>query len=118
MNEQSPHPKTIAIATACLHAQIGALDSLMNHLLASNDEEREQRFLNVREAMASLPTISPCPRFIEFPDMMNATEAWLTEHLPSNAAADQIGALEYAIAHTVGLFDANRRNDDPGDFFS
>lgn len=117
MNEQRPHPKTIAIATACLHAQMIALDSLMNQLLVSNDDEREQCFVKVREAMASLPDPAAWPRFIEFPDMMNATEGWITNHLPGDAAAEQIGALEYAIAHIVGLFDKhpNHRNDDDHD---
>lgn len=114
MNAQNPHPKTIAIATACLHAQIIALDTLMRHLLAGKDEEVEQRFFKLQAAMASLPDPAAWPRFIEFPDMMNATEAWLTDHLRGEAAAEQIAALEYAIAHIVGLFDANRRNDNDG----
>ena len=65
-SSEFPHPKTIAIFTACLHAQMIALD---------NDDEREQRFVKMHEAMTSLPTVSPRPRFIDFPDAMNATEA-------------------------------------------
>lgn len=120
-SSEFPHPKTIAIFTACLHAQMIALDNLMNQLLVSNDDEREQRFVKMHEAMTSLPTVSPRPRFIDFPDAMNATAAWLADHLPSNAAAEQIGALEYAIAHQIGLFGCNSihpDDDEPGDIFS
>ena len=121
MSEQKPHPKTIAIATACLHAQIIALDTLMRHLLAGKDEEVEQRFFKLQAAMASLPDPAAWPRFIEFPDMMNATEAWLTDHLPGESAAEQISAVEYAIANIVGLFDkhsSHRNDDDPDSLFA
>lgn len=114
MSEPNENPidvAAVAIATACLHAELIALNTIMKSLLVSTNRPDELCKLN--RALMTTPTLSNGQGLGTVTLLVASTMSWLAENLTGEYAAEQIGALAFAIEQVL-----NPNDDDPVDIFS